>query len=210
MVRRAVENREEEILKAAIKIFSEKGYSAATTSEIAKEAGVAEGTIFRYFKNKKELLHKMILCSLKTISDSLIKERIQKIIEDNRDSGAETILKAIILDRIELIEKNIDIFKVVLTEIQYHEDLREQIVENFVYVGKNILSNFIEAQIVRDEFREVDVVIAVRSLIGMIAMYFIQSSFFPNFVKLDREAQVEEMVNIFLYGVKKGVKSNGK
>lgn len=46
-------NRKEAVLKAAVKIFSEKGYSAATTSEIAKEAGVAEGTIFRYFKTKK-------------------------------------------------------------------------------------------------------------------------------------------------------------
>ena len=44
--------KEEKILKSAIKIFSEKGFSASTTSEIAKDAGVAEGTIFRYFKTK--------------------------------------------------------------------------------------------------------------------------------------------------------------
>ena len=45
------------ILSAAIELFSEKGYEATATSEIAKKAKVAEGTIFRYYKTKKELLY---------------------------------------------------------------------------------------------------------------------------------------------------------
>ena len=45
--------KEQKILNAACLVFSQKGYSSATTSEIAKWAGVAEGTIFRYFKTKK-------------------------------------------------------------------------------------------------------------------------------------------------------------
>ncbi len=49
--------KEQRILEAAIAVFSEKGFSAATTSEIAKNAGVAEGTIFRYFKTKKDILN---------------------------------------------------------------------------------------------------------------------------------------------------------
>ena len=42
--------KEERILHSAIKIFSEKGFDGATTNEIAKDAGVAEGTIFKYYK----------------------------------------------------------------------------------------------------------------------------------------------------------------
>lgn len=41
------------ILQAAVEIFAEKGYAATSTSEIAKRAGVAEGTIFRHYKTKK-------------------------------------------------------------------------------------------------------------------------------------------------------------
>ena len=44
------------IIKAAEKIFAEKGFDAATMSEIAEIAGVAEGTIYTYFNNKKDLL----------------------------------------------------------------------------------------------------------------------------------------------------------
>ena len=44
------------ILRAAIRAFAEKGYAKATISEIAKQAGVADGTVYEYFKNKEELL----------------------------------------------------------------------------------------------------------------------------------------------------------
>lgn len=44
------------ILEAATEIFAEKGYAATSTSEIAQKAGVAEGTIFRHYKTKKDLL----------------------------------------------------------------------------------------------------------------------------------------------------------
>ncbi|WP_446715397.1 helix-turn-helix domain-containing protein [Caloramator sp. Dgby_cultured_2] len=36
-----------------MKVFSEKGFEGSRTSEIAKEANVAEGTIFKYFKTKR-------------------------------------------------------------------------------------------------------------------------------------------------------------
>ncbi|RJX35444.1 MAG: TetR/AcrR family transcriptional regulator, partial [Desulfarculus sp.] len=44
------------ILAAAEKAFSQRGYSAATIAEIARLAGVAEGTIYEYFTNKQDLL----------------------------------------------------------------------------------------------------------------------------------------------------------
>ncbi|MEA2039971.1 MAG: TetR/AcrR family transcriptional regulator [Thermodesulfobacteriota bacterium] len=49
-------DRKESILKAAIILFAERGFNATPTSEIAKRAGVAEGLIFHYFKNKGGIL----------------------------------------------------------------------------------------------------------------------------------------------------------
>jgi TetR/AcrR family transcriptional regulator, fatty acid metabolism regulator protein len=50
------ENKQARILKAALQVFTEKGYHAATMSEIATAANVAEGTIYTYFENKNDLL----------------------------------------------------------------------------------------------------------------------------------------------------------
>ena len=47
------------ILEAALKLFSERGYSNATTKEIAEQANVNEVTIFRHFNSKKKLFEKV-------------------------------------------------------------------------------------------------------------------------------------------------------
>ena len=47
--------RRESIIQAAIEVFSKKGFQAAGISEIAHRAGVADGTIYQYFKNKEDL-----------------------------------------------------------------------------------------------------------------------------------------------------------
>ena len=50
------ENKHQKILHAAIKVFSERGFYNSRVSEIAKEAEVADGTIYLYFKNKDDIL----------------------------------------------------------------------------------------------------------------------------------------------------------
>ncbi len=45
----------EAIIQAAIEVFSKKGFQAATISEIAQRASVADGSIYQYFKNKEDL-----------------------------------------------------------------------------------------------------------------------------------------------------------
>src|SRR5260221_3963278 len=44
-------------MDAATRLFAERGLTAAPTSEISKEAGVAEGTLFTYFKTKDDLMN---------------------------------------------------------------------------------------------------------------------------------------------------------
>lgn len=48
--------RRERILDAALQLFSEKGYHHTNTKEIARQAGVATGTLYRYFRDKKSVL----------------------------------------------------------------------------------------------------------------------------------------------------------
>jgi AcrR family transcriptional regulator len=51
------EDKRNAILDAATRIFAERGLTAAPTSEISKQAGVAEGTLFTYFKTKDDLIN---------------------------------------------------------------------------------------------------------------------------------------------------------
>lgn len=51
-----VTDKREAILRAAIKIFARKGYFNSKVSDIAAEAGIADGTVYLYFKSKDEVL----------------------------------------------------------------------------------------------------------------------------------------------------------
>ena len=57
---REKEAHRQEILDAAIKVFAEKGFSAATLDEIAQEAEFSKGTIYLYFSNKEDLLYSIL------------------------------------------------------------------------------------------------------------------------------------------------------
>lgn len=56
-IRAAVADKREAILRAAITVFARKGYFNSKVSDIAGEAGIADGTVYLYFKSKDEILH---------------------------------------------------------------------------------------------------------------------------------------------------------
>jgi TetR/AcrR family fatty acid metabolism transcriptional regulator len=83
-------NKRDRILRAAIKVFAKNGFYATRVSEIAKAAGVADGTIYLYFKNKDDVLItifedgiKQLLVILREVaaSNDPFDKRITRIIE---------------------------------------------------------------------------------------------------------------------------------
>lgn len=56
-VRPVVPDKREAILRAAIRVFAHNGYFNSKVADIASEAGVADGTVYLYFKSKEEILH---------------------------------------------------------------------------------------------------------------------------------------------------------
>lgn len=196
-------NREEEILEAAVRIFSEKGYSAATTSEIAKEAGIAEGTIFRYFKTKKDILNKVMVKLVEVLGERLVATRLTKIFEENKHKDETTVLKILLKDRLETAVKYFDMIKVVLTEMQFHEDLREAFIKNVVTKGVEVLNQYFKAGVQKGVFRDIEPIILIRSLIGMMGMYVVQKQLVPEIINVDDDKQLDIMLDLFLNGLLK-------
>ena len=65
----------EDIRQAAIVVFSEKGYAEAKISDIAIQAGVSAGTIYNYFKSKKELFDSLNLPQLEDLRPEYAQKR---------------------------------------------------------------------------------------------------------------------------------------
>ena len=57
--RRDPKNTRERLIRAALELFTTQGYHASTTPQVARKAGVAEGTIYRHFTSKQQLLNEI-------------------------------------------------------------------------------------------------------------------------------------------------------
>lgn len=86
---REKERRRQQIMVAAKRVFSEKGFSKATMEDIAQEAELSPGTLYLYFKNKEELYASL---SLRILQYLLI--RVEHVNED-KDAGPEEKLSTL-------------------------------------------------------------------------------------------------------------------
>lgn len=68
------QSKKEQVIQAAINLFSEQGYHDTTVAEIAQEAEVAKGTVYWYFDSKEQLFWGIIVSKLKAINEELKKE----------------------------------------------------------------------------------------------------------------------------------------
>lgn len=197
---------EERILEAALNLFSEKGYSGASTSEIAKEANVAEGTIFRYFPQKKDMLLGVVSKLVDAVSDQMVMSPLEKIYEENKNAPPEVLLKALLMDRVALFNKVGEHVKVILTEMQYHEEVLEIFINKIlkkvlVYVEK-VHGDFVEKGYFRDDIPPFTV---FRTLIAGVAGMVVQRRLVPEITRegFELETEVDMIIDIFMNGMKK-------
>lgn len=82
-VRVAGGDKREAILRAAITVFAHNGYFNSKVADIAREAGVADGTVYLYFKSKEEILHSIFD---RSVDEALASAREEiALITDPRD-----------------------------------------------------------------------------------------------------------------------------
>jgi len=110
-----------QIIDAAVRVIAENGYHSSQVAKIAKEAGVADGTIYLYFKNKEDILVSVFKEKMGQFID-----RIQKKIE--QQANASDKLYAMIKTHFEQLSEDYQLAVVAQLELrQSKKDLRLQI-----------------------------------------------------------------------------------
>ena len=205
-----ISKREWDILDAATKIFSEKGFEGGRTSDIAKEANIAEGTIFRYFKTKKDLLVGLLMPLIIKFFRPLMFKSIEKIMDNENNEPVNVVLKNIMMDRVALIKKNTPLIKTVMVESIYHPELLTPLQTEIAPKLMPIIDAFFKDNIEKGSLRDIDSRLMTRSLISLIAGFSILSNSFPDIFTTDGdEKEVDKIVDILINGIGvKGVKIN--
>lgn len=185
------------ILDAALMLFSEKGFSATTTREIARKAGFAEGTVFRYFPTKKDIL--IALAKPPAV------EELHRVMSSLSNQDVEESLRHILENRLATIGQNKDLVKVIVTEAQFHEEIKEHLLQNVGVHVFDTLAGYMAKRMEDGVFRKADPLIVSRILVGMMISLLLSEDFYPmkDFDEEKRREYLDEIINIFLYGVKK-------
>jgi len=192
------------ILKAALTIFLEKGYSAATTSEIARAAGVAEGTIFRHFKTKKDILLATIIPLMQNLVGPGVAGSLQALLTENEKLPLEEVLLIIMEDRQRHVQRILPLLKVIWMESNYHPELKEALMNGVILPSQKFFLRFIEQRQKKGELRQdMDSWALARSLVGAFAFYLISLSLFPPMgeTRQNRE-EIKDIIQIFLDGAR--------
>ena len=154
--------RRNQILDAATQVFAEKGFHRATIKDIARVAGIADGTVYNYFENKTALML--------GIFDRL-KESDQRNEDFSKSSEVDfrSFMKAYLRHRLTILRAvNFEVFRVVLAEIMVNKELRElyyrKILEPTFSMAEAYLQQWASQQIVKP----INISLAMRAISGMV------------------------------------------
>ncbi|MCH1643228.1 TetR/AcrR family transcriptional regulator [Paenibacillus timonensis] len=188
------------ILEAATEIFAEKGYAATSTSEIAQKAGVAEGTIFRHYKTKKDLLLSIAGPIVIKLAAPFLLRDFAKMIEMPYER-AEDFFRALAKDRLKFVRENMRIIKILIHEVPFQPELLEQVKS----LASEIVFRRIEKVILH--FQEKGQIVdappwriartGASIVIGMILVHVLILPDFP----FDEEEEIERTVDLLMYGI---------
>ena len=126
------------ILEAAVKVFARQGFNQSTVAQIAQEAGVADGTIYLYFKNKDDILVQFFSYRTKQVFD-LFRAEVNKA-----DSSLNK-LRNLIRRHLTEFQRDRDMAVVYQVETHQNSRLAESQIREMSKMYQDLVSEIIEA-----------------------------------------------------------------
>ncbi|GED69448.1 transcriptional regulator [Brevibacillus reuszeri] len=182
------------IIDAAVRVIARQGYYSAQVSKIAKEAKVADGTIYLYFENKDDILI------------SLFNEKMGQFVETNRKrvseaKTAEQKLYVLVHTHLSQLSEDHDLAKV--TQIELRQS-NQEINEGIGTVMKqyfNLIEEVIMEGMKQGIFRpDIEVRIARKMIFG--TLDGVTTSWVMKQCKYELVSHVDSIYNLFLLGMK--------
>ena len=181
------------ILNSAGAVFAEYGFHKATISQIASQAGVADGTLYLYFKNKDDILYQYI--SYKT---EVVFEKMRAAVEKGKN--AEEKLRLLIRCHLEEFQNDKSMAVNFLSEARYLRDIQSQI-KDISKMYLDLLSEIIEQGQIEGAMRQdLFVGLVKRFILG--AVEGVISTWVTAEGRYDLVSMADPLVDLYLTGVK--------
>lgn len=188
--------RRNQILDAAAKVFAAKGFHPTTIRDIAREAGIADGTIYNYFENKTAL----ILGIMDRLNES--DQRAKDFSRINNEADIRSFMKAYLRHRLTLFKAdNFEVFRVVISEILVNKELRE------LYYQKILEPTFVMAEQYFQQWAEqhmikpVNLQLAMHAIPAMVLGVIMEYILGDKFIEAEWDALPDFITDMILDGI---------
>lgn len=181
-----------QIIDAAVVVIAENGYHQAQVSKIAKQAGVADGTIYLYFKNKES-----ILISLFEEKMGIFTEKIREEIAGNPDAVSKLLM--LVKTHFHEFSKDLNLAIVMQLEVrQTNLDLRlkiNEVLKEYLHIIDSILNEGIKEGLFDEQL---DIRLARQMIFGTIDE--VMTHWVMTGQKHDLESNVERVHQLLIRG----------
>ena len=196
--RRRKEERPEQITRAALAAFAEKGYAATRVTDVARRAGVSKGLLYLYFRTKEELF--------KAVIKSVVSPRIDALTRaiDETELSAEAYLRGPFLEFARELPRSPArvLIRLLIAEGPKHPDLTAWYWENVVAHGLGALRKLIRRGVENGEFRHSALEEFPHLLVSPVIMATAWSIVFEPHHRLDSDRVIEAHVDLLLRAIR--------
>lgn len=189
------EGTRQRILQAAMRLFARKGYDGTTTKDLANQAKVAEGTLFRHFANKKAIL-------IEVATNGWI-EILTDLLTELSEMGNYKAISQVMRRRMLNMHANADLLRVCFIEAQYHPELRERIQLEVIAKMTDVAEAFFQTAMEKGIYRRMNPKIVAQVFLGMFAIagFSEETIINPQASPKAMQEMAEGIADIFLNGV---------
>jgi AcrR family transcriptional regulator len=159
------EQRREEILDAAVRLFCEKGYEGTTIRDIARAVGVTEGLLYHYFPSKAALIAE---CWKKRSWHA----RAVALVEGAQDKPFQEVLLGLIRDHLNALYEHGPSFRMHAAEMLRDGDLAETS-QHYIHETHSVIADYIRGQQARGTVRsDADPEVVTGTIMGTDITFF--------------------------------------
>lgn len=180
------------ILEAAIKVFAEQGFFHSTISQIAKEAGVADGTIYLYFKNKDDILIQFYNYKTRNIFN-----RFRETVKEAENPGEK--FRNLIRCHLREFQRDRNMAMVYMAEARKGRHL-DKFVDELTKMYLNMVGDVVEQGQAEGTFRK-DLYLSLVKRYVLGAVESVISTWVYAGGKYDLESMADPLVDLFLRGI---------
>lgn len=182
------------IIAAATKAFAKKGFFHTKVSDIAREAQVADGTIYLYFENKDDILISLFEEQMKLVLDNMVQQVSQ-------ETDAPSKLQRFALAHLQLIERNKNVAEIIQVELRQSSKFMKEYKNEKFMKYLNLISDIVREGQEQGFFKE-DIIpdVAKRAFFGALdemSRFWVLSSH----KKYDIETAAKQISGYFLHGL---------